>query len=71
MFDKAHPFSLDIRLHIDTRESKLSWATLAELQTVIPYHSQRVMEECKKRDVITANDLTFTTRFVAVFMLIC
>ena len=60
-------------LDIDTLESKRSWATLAELQTVIPYHSQRykkVMEECKKNCVITATDLTFTTRFVAVFMFV-
>ena len=28
-------------LDIDSLKSKRSWATLAELQTVIPYHSQR------------------------------
>ena len=63
-----------LNLDIDTLESKQSWATLAELQTVIPYHSQqykKVMEECKKNCVITATDLTFTTRFVAVFMFMC
>ena len=60
-------------LDIETLESRRSWATLAELQTVIPYHSQRykkVMDECKKNCVITATDVTFTTRFVAVFMFV-
>ena len=57
-------------LDIDTLESKRSWATLAGLQTVISNHSQRykkVMEECKKNCAVTATDLTFTTRLVAVF----
>ena len=76
MFDKADPFPLDIRLryrHPVCRVSKRSWATLVELQTVVPYHSQRykkVMEECKKTCVITATDLTFTTRFVTVLCLL-
>ena len=60
-------------LDIDSLESKRSWATLAELQTVIPYHSQRyktVLQDCKEKSAVTATDLTFTTRFVAVFMFI-
>ena len=60
-------------LDIDSLESKRSWATLAELQTVIPYHSQRyktVLKDCKKKSVVTATDLTFATRFVAVFMFV-
>ena len=39
-------------LDIDSLESKRSWGTLAELQTVIPYHSQRyktVLQDCKKK----------------------
>ena len=35
---------------IDSLETRGSWATLAELKTVIPYHSQRyktVLQECK------------------------
>lgn len=60
-------------LDIDSLESRRSWATLAELQTVIPYHSQRykrVLQECRKKSFVTATDLTFTTRFVAVFMFV-
>ena len=60
-------------LDIDSLESRRSWATLAELQTVIPYHSQRyktVLQECKKKSPITATDLTFSTRFVAVLMFV-
>ena len=60
-------------LDIDSLESKKSWATLAELQTVIPYHSKRyktVLQDCKKKSALTATDLTFATRFVAVFMFV-
>ena len=60
-------------LDIDSLESKRSWATLAELQTVIPYHSQRykiILQECRKGSPVTATDLTFATRFVAVFMFV-
>ena len=58
-------------LDIDSLESKRNWATLAELQTVIPYHSKRyktILQECRKGSPVTATDLTFATRFVAVFM---
>ena len=60
-------------LDIDSLESKRSWATLAELQTVIPYHSQcykTVLQDCKKKSAVTATYLTFATRFVAVFMFV-
>ena len=52
---KQIPTHWTLDLDIDTLESKRSWATLAELQ---------------KNCVITATDLTFTTRFVAVFMFV-
>jgi hypothetical protein len=59
-------------LDIASLESRRSWATLAELQTVIPFHLQRyktILElECRKKSFVTSTDLTFATRFVAVFM---
>ncbi|CAB4038245.1 partial [Paramuricea clavata] len=60
-------------LDIASLESKRSWATLAELQTVIPFHLQRyktILEECRKKSFVTSTDLTFATRFVAVFMFV-
>ncbi|CAB3983411.1 Hypothetical predicted protein [Paramuricea clavata] len=60
-------------LDIASLESKRSWATLAELQTVIPFHLQRyktILEEYRKKSFVTSSDLTFATRFVAVFMFV-
>ena len=60
-------------LDIESLESKRSWASLAELQTVIPFHLERykgILEECRRKAFITATDLTFATRFVAVFMFV-
>ena len=37
---------------------------------IIHNDTKKVMEECKKICVITKTDLTFTTRFVAVFMFV-
>ena len=59
-------------LDIETLESRRSWASLAELQTVIPFHVPRykiILDECKnKSPVVSATNLTFATRFLAVFM---
>jgi hypothetical protein len=49
-------------LDIAGLESTRSWATLAELQTVIPFHLQRyktILEECRKKSFVTSTDLTF------------
>ncbi len=57
---------LDIGLRLRL-ESKRNWASLAELQTVIPFHLERykgILEECRKKAFITATD------FVAVFMFV-
>ena len=73
MFSEADSVTLDDRPRYRQSRSKRSWATLAELQTIIPYHSQRyktVLQECKKKSPVTATDLTFATRFVAVFMFV-
>lgn len=59
-------------LDIETLESRRSWATLGELQKVIPFHIDRykeILEECRsKMFAVSATKLTFATRFLAVFM---
>ena len=60
-------------LDIASLELRRSWATLAELQTVIPFHLQcykTILEECRKKSFVTSTNLTFATRFVAVFMFV-
>lgn len=61
-------------LDIDSLESRRSWATLAELQTVIPFHIERyqkILKMCRKQStLVTSMDLTFATRFLAVFMFV-
>lgn len=61
-------------LDIETLESRRSWASLSELQTVIPFHIGRykeILEECKKRStLVSSTNLTFATRFLAVFMFV-
>ncbi|CAB3992481.1 Hypothetical predicted protein [Paramuricea clavata] len=59
-------------LDIETLKPRRSWASLAELQTVISFHIPRykiILDECKnKSPVVSATNLTFATRFLAVFM---
>ena len=73
MLSKADAFSLDDRLRYCKPRIEKSWATLAELQTVIPFHLQcykTILEECRKKSFVTSTNLTFATRFVAVFMFV-
>ena len=50
------------------------WATLSEVQPVIPFHSQRyesVLENCITcPSSVTPADVTFATRFVAAYLLL-
>ena len=58
-------------LDIETLESRRRWASLGELQNVVPFHIERyneILEECKKgSSIVTPTDLTFASRFIAVF----
>ena len=53
-------------------ESKGSWATLKELQLVLPYHLPRhkvIVENCKTfTSLVSPSELTFATRFIATFL---
>ena len=60
-------------LDLETLEWKGHWATIKELQQVIPYHLQRykkVIELCKSEmtSFVSCSDLSFATRFIATFL---
>ncbi len=59
-------------LDIETLESRRSWATLSEVQSVIPFHEERyksVLENCiVSPSSVKSGDVTFATRFVAAYM---
>ena len=62
-------------LDIDNLEAMNSWATLEELQRVVPFHYPRyneLLQRCKKYPIsyIAPRELTFCTRFVAVYLFI-
>lgn len=59
-------------LNIETLESKGRWATLKEMQEVIPFHLNRykaILDKCKMNGLsVTSTELTFATRFMTVFL---
>ena len=59
-------------LDIETLESKGRWATLKELQQVIPVHLnhyKRILENCKENGLsATPSELTFAMRFMTIFL---
>ena len=59
-------------LEIETLESKGRWATLKELQQVIPFHLNHyklILEKCKVNGLsATLSELTFVMRFMTVFL---
>ena len=59
-------------LDVDTLESKGSWATLKELQSVLPNHLPQykvIVENCKTcTSLVSPSDLTFATGFIATFL---
>ena len=59
-------------LDIETLESRRSWATLFEVQSVIPYHIEHynsVLETCTiNSSCVKPGDLTFATRFIAGYL---
>ena len=59
-------------LDIETLESKGMWATLKELQQVIPFHLNHyklILEKCKMNGLsATSSELTFAMRFMTIFL---
>ena len=59
-------------LDMESLIAKDSWATLDELEKVIPYHARRfhdVYQRSKQKEA-TINDLAFASRFVATYLFI-
>ena len=59
-------------LDLERLIAKDSWATVEEMEKVIPYHSskyQHVLKQCATKDCQpTISDLAFATRFIATFL---
>ena len=58
--------------HITRHRKKGHWATMKELQQVIPFHVEKfndILSRCKQspKDV-SPTELTFATRFIAAFL---
>ena len=71
-FSKKQRIHWNTALDIDTLENKGHWATMQELQQVIPFqlsHYNKILTLCKTspRSVLPT-DLTFATRFIAMFL---
>ena len=63
---------LNKELDVETLESKGRWATLKELQQVIPFHLSHyklILEKCKVNLLsATPSELIFAVRFMTVFV---
>ena len=59
---------------VDSLEDKGNWASIEELQTVIPFHKEHfedILNRCKESSSsILSSELTFATRYLAVFLFI-
>ena len=59
-------------LDVETLETRRSWATLSEVQSVIPFHNERYQAVLEKSitfaSSVTPGDLTFATRFVTSYL---
>ena len=61
-------------LDIDTLNERNCWAILSELSKVVPFHSNRYDDILRRAkdgsspDTITPEELTFATRFIAVYL---
>ena len=62
-------------LDIDTLNERNCWATLSELSKVVSFHSNRYDDILRRAkddsslDTIMPEELTFATRFIAVYLL--
>ncbi len=57
-------------LDLESLMSRKSWATLEEMQDVIPYHTpqfEHVVQRCIDKEV-TLSELAFTTRYITCFL---
>ncbi len=59
-------------LNLENLILRNSWATLSEMDDVVPYHSQRftdIVKKCREsKDPPTIPEVVFSTRFLCIFM---
>ena len=58
-------------LDLESLISRNSWASLEEMETVVPYHTERfesVVKLIRSKEMPTINDLAFATRFIITFL---
>jgi hypothetical protein len=58
-------------LDLESLISRNSWATLDEMETVIPYHTPKfegIVKLIRSKERTTINDLAFATRFIVTFL---
>ena len=59
-------------LNIETLETRRCWATLSEVQSVIPFHIEHyesVLENCMRCSTsVRPGDITFCTQFIAAYL---
>lgn len=58
-------------LDLETLMAKDSWATIEEMEQVVPFHLPRfkgIIESCRHNAVVTKGDLVFSTRFITTLM---
>ena len=58
-------------LDLESLISRNSWATLEEMESVIPYHTpkfERIIKLIRENERYTVNDLAFVTRYIITFL---
>ena len=58
-------------LDVETLIARDSWATIEEMEEVIPFHLKQftnIIEKCKSEDVVTKAGLVFCTRFIVTLL---
>lgn len=58
-------------LDLETLIAKDSWATIEEMEQVIPYHLnhyKRIIENCCSDGVVTKSDMVYCTRFITALL---
>ena len=56
---------------LETLISKDSWASIEEMEKVLPFHLPRfkeIIEKCRTNGIVTQRDLVFSTRFMTTVM---
>ena len=70
---KAKKLDYSRNLDLETLILRNTWASLSELESVIPYHTprfQRIVQHIRNNRLndVTINDLAFTTRYITTFL---